>query len=224
MRAIHELKTNGGRKVATSRFSRSSALQCSCRTNDCSYLMISYFRGSFKIKLFAIVKDSRSFDVFDVFLTSASFFCQIAKFFIGQFAYHTRDKQIELPPRGRPILLLLVWLQIKLDSTQFYYHYLLCTQIIKSDLRSARDLNCSHTMKDKSESSESWFDSSSSEKVNVSPSNFLAAILFSQMFFLLSAWKTMTGKNREGQLLVYDCMANASLPWLNASSHRQRLA
>ena len=66
--------------------------------------MISYFRGSFKIKLFAIVKDSRSFDVFDVFLTSAYFFCQIAKFFIGQFAYHTRDKQIELPLRGRPIL------------------------------------------------------------------------------------------------------------------------
>ena len=121
MRAIHELKTNGGRKVATSRFPRSSALQCSCRTNDCSYLMI-----------FAIVKDSRSFDVFDVFLTS--------KFFIGQFAYHTRDKQIELPLRGRPILLLLVWLQTKLDSTQSYYHYLLCTQIIKSDLRSAREI------------------------------------------------------------------------------------
>ena len=127
MRAIHELKSNGGRKVATSRFSRSSALQCSCRTNDCSYLMISYFRGSFKIKLFAIVQDSRSFDVFDVFLTSAYFFCQIAKFLIGKFAYD-------------PILLLLVCLQTKLDSTQSYYHYLLCTQIIKSDLRSAREI------------------------------------------------------------------------------------
>ena len=53
---------------------------------------------------------------------SAYFFCQIAKFFIGQFAYHTRDKQIGLPLRGRPILLLLVWLQNKLDSTQSYYH------------------------------------------------------------------------------------------------------
>ena len=103
-------------------------------------VMISYFRGSFKIKLFAIVKDSRSFDVLDVFLTSAYFFCEIAKFFIGQFAYQTRDKQIELPLRGRPILLLLVWLQTKLDSTQSYYHYLLCTQIIKSDLRSVREI------------------------------------------------------------------------------------
>ena len=140
MRAIHELKTNCGRKLATSRFSSSSDLQCSCRTNDCSYLMISYFRGSFKIKLFAIVKASRSCDVFDVFLTSAYFFCQIAKFFIGQFAYHTRDKQIELPLRGHPILLLLEWLQTKLDSTQSYYHYLLCTQIINSDLRSAREI------------------------------------------------------------------------------------
>ena len=56
--------------MATSRFSRSSALQCSCRTNDCSYLMVSYFRGSFKIKLFAIFKDSRTFDVVDVFSTS----------------------------------------------------------------------------------------------------------------------------------------------------------
>ena len=37
---------------------------------------------------------------------------------------HTRDKQIGLPLRGRPILLSLVWLQTKLDSTQSYYHYL----------------------------------------------------------------------------------------------------
>ena len=44
--------------MATSRFSRSSALQCSCRTNDCSYLMVSYFRGSFNIKLFAIFNTS----------------------------------------------------------------------------------------------------------------------------------------------------------------------
>ena len=39
--------------------------------------------------------------------------------------YHTRDKQIGLPLRGRPILLSLVWLQTELDSTQSYYHYLL---------------------------------------------------------------------------------------------------
>mgnify|MGYP006964567895 CR=1 FL=1 len=36
---------------------------------------------------------------------------------------HTRDKQIELPLRGRPILLSLVWLQTELNSTQSYYHY-----------------------------------------------------------------------------------------------------
>ena len=35
----------------------------------------------------------------------------------------TRDKQIGLPLRGRPILLSLVWLQTELDSTQSYYHY-----------------------------------------------------------------------------------------------------
>ena len=38
---------------------------------------------------------------------------------------HTRDKQIGLPLRGRPILLSLVGLQTELDSTQSYYHYLL---------------------------------------------------------------------------------------------------
>ena len=41
---------------------------------------------------------------------------------------HTRDKQIGLSLRGRPILLSLVWLQTlqtRLDFTQSYYHYLL---------------------------------------------------------------------------------------------------
>ena len=33
---------------------------------------------------------------------------------------HTRDKQIGLPLRGRPILLSIVWLQTELDSTQSY--------------------------------------------------------------------------------------------------------
>ena len=41
------------------------------------------------------------------------------------YTNHTRDKQIGLPLRGRPILLSLVWLQTELDSTQSYYHYLL---------------------------------------------------------------------------------------------------
>ena len=40
---------------------------------------------------------------------------------------HTRDKQIGLPLRGRPILLSLVWLQTELDSTQSYYHYISCS-------------------------------------------------------------------------------------------------
>ena len=38
---------------------------------------------------------------------------------------HTRDKQIGPSLRGRPILLLLVWLQTELDSTQSYYRRLL---------------------------------------------------------------------------------------------------
>ena len=33
---------------------------------------------------------------------------------------HTRNKQIGLPLRGRPILLSLVWLQTELDSSQSY--------------------------------------------------------------------------------------------------------
>ena len=37
---------------------------------------------------------------------------------------NTRDKQIGLPLRGRPILLSLVGLQTKVGSTQSYYHYL----------------------------------------------------------------------------------------------------
>ena len=42
---------------------------------------------------------------------------------------HTRDKQIGLPLRGRPILLSLVWLQTELDSTQSYYHYIFSPQM-----------------------------------------------------------------------------------------------
>jgi len=33
-------------------------------------------------------------------------------------------KQIGLPLRGRPILLITLWLQTELDSTQSCYHYL----------------------------------------------------------------------------------------------------
>ena len=42
---------------------------------------------------------------------------------------HTRDKQIGLPLRGRPILLSLVGLQTELDSTQSYYHYLFVVRV-----------------------------------------------------------------------------------------------
>ena len=37
---------------------------------------------------------------------------------------HTRDEQIGLPLRSRPILFSLVWLQTEMDSTQSYYHYI----------------------------------------------------------------------------------------------------
>ena len=36
---------------------------------------------------------------------------------------HSRDKQVGLSPRGRPILLSLVWLRPELDSTQACFHY-----------------------------------------------------------------------------------------------------
>ena len=45
---------------------------------------------------------------------------------------HTRDKQVGLPLRGRPILLSLVWLQTELDSTQSYYHYKLRKKELKA--------------------------------------------------------------------------------------------
>ena len=38
---------------------------------------------------------------------------------------HTRENQIALPLRGRPILLITRWLQTELDSTQSHHHYLL---------------------------------------------------------------------------------------------------
>ena len=184
--------------------------------------MISYFRGSFKIKLFAIVKDSRSFDVFDVFFNlCVLFFAKSQNFLSDSLPIILAINKSNF----RCAVVRFCHLQTKLDSTQSYYHYLLCTQRIKSDLRSAHEIWTALILwKINLRAAKSWFDSSSSEKVNVSPSNFLAAILSSQMFFSLCAWKIMTGKNREGQLLVYDCMANASLPWLNACSHRQCLA
>ena len=49
---------------------------------------------------------------------------------------HTRDKKIGLLLRGLPILLLLVWLQTELDSTQSYYHYLARNATIVSGLLS----------------------------------------------------------------------------------------
>ena len=108
-------------------------------------------------------------------------------FFYRTVPYHARDKQIGLPLRGRSILLSLVWLQTELESTQSYYHYLLCTQRFESDLRSAREIWTALTLwKINLRAAKSWFDSPSSEKVKVSPSNFLAAIFSPQMFFSLS--------------------------------------
>ena len=52
---------------------------------------------------------------------------------------HTRDKQIGLPLRGRPILLSLVWLQTELDSTQSYYHYLSPICVPEISLKVARN-------------------------------------------------------------------------------------
>ena len=46
----------------------------------------------------------------------------------------TRDQQIGLPLRGRPILLSLVWLQTEWNFTQSYYHY----------LNFENHLNCKH--------------------------------------------------------------------------------
>ena len=59
--------------------------------------------------IFAIFKNSRTFNVVDVFLTSLyALFLQNCKFFYRTVCYHTRDKQIGLPLRGRPILLSLL--------------------------------------------------------------------------------------------------------------------
>ena len=165
-------------------------------------------------------------DFIDVFLTSfCVHFLPNREIFYRTVCYHIRNKQIGLLLHGRPISSSLVWLQTELDSTQSYYYYLLCTQRIKSDLPSAREIWTALILwKINLWTANSWFDSPSSEKVKVSPSNFLAAIFSSQMFFSLSARKIMIGQSREGLFVVYDCMANASLPWLNVCSHRQYLA
>ena len=47
----------------------------------------------------------------------------------------TRDKQIGLPLRGRPILLSLLWLQTELDDTKFY-----CQLIIKITISEKRKI------------------------------------------------------------------------------------
>ena len=64
----------------------------------------------------------------------------------------------------------------------------LCTQRIKSDLRGPREIWTALILwKVNLRAAKSWFDSPSSEKVKVSPSNFLAAVFSSKMFFSLSA-------------------------------------
>ena len=55
---------------------------------------------------------------------------------------HTRDKQIGLPLRGRPILLSLVGLQTELDSTQSYYHYLQKLAANEADVDLVLSINC----------------------------------------------------------------------------------
>ena len=55
---------------------------------------------------------------------------------------HTRDKQIGLPLRGRPILLSLVGLQTELDSTQSYYHYLQKLAANETDVDLVLSINC----------------------------------------------------------------------------------
>ena len=142
-----------------------------------------------------------------------------------QFVITPGINKIGLPQHGCPILSSLVWLQTESDSTQSYYHYLLCTQRIKSDLRSAREIWTALILwKINLRVAKLWFDSPSSKELKVSLLNFLAAIFSFQMFFSLSPWKIMIRESREGLLVVYDCMVNASLPWLNAYSHSQCLA
>ena len=61
----------------------------------------------------------------------------------------------------------------RIDSTQSYYHNLLCTQRIKSDLRTTREIwTALIPWKITLRAVKSWFDSPSSEKVKVSPPTF----------------------------------------------------
>ena len=99
---------------------------------------------------------------FNLSLRTFFFFCQIANSFIGQSVIILVINKMGLPLRGRPILLSLVWLQTELDSTQSYYHYLLHTQIIMSDLRSARKIWTALILrKINLRAAKSWFDSPS---------------------------------------------------------------
>ena len=101
-------------------------------------------------------------------------------FFYRTVCFHARDKKHGLPLRGRPILLSLVWLQTELDSTQSYYSYLVCTQRIRSNLRSTREIWTALMLwKINLRAAKSWFDSPSSEKVKVPPPAFL--LLFSPL-------------------------------------------
>ena len=101
-------------------------------------------------------------------------------FFYRTVCFHARDKQHGLPLRGRPILLSLVWLQTELDSTQSYYSYLVCTQRIRSNLRSTREIWTALMLwKINLRAAKSWFDSPSSEKVKVPPPAF--SLLFSPL-------------------------------------------
>ena len=139
------------------------------------------------------------------------FFCQIAKFFIGQFViilvinksdfhcavvrfcYHSYDY--------RPN-----WTALSPITITYYAHNEFSLTCVAREIWTALPL-----WKINLRAVKSWFDSPSSEKVKFSPFNFLAAVFSTQIFFSLSAWKIMIGQSRQGLLVVYDCMANASL-------------
>ena len=103
-----------------------------------------------KLKFLRFSKNSRTFHVVDIFLTSLwALFWPNCKFFYRIVCYHT--------------MVSLVWLQTELDSTQSYYHYLLRTQIIMSDLRSACKIWTALILrKINLRAAKSWFDSPSS--------------------------------------------------------------
>ena len=89
---------------------------------------------------------------------------------VVRFCYHSYDY--------RPN-----WTQLSPITITYYAHKELS---LSQSLRSAREIWTALILwKINLRAGKSWFDGPSSEKMKVSPSNFLAAIFFSQMFFSL---------------------------------------